>query len=80
MQYLLTLIGLLIGALGFNYLKRKSAEALLENNDVKSKLNEQDTNKAANDGRLETEEEKRKADEIEAIVGKNRPVDPKDFN
>lgn len=79
MEYLLGFIGLLLGALGYNFLKRKSAEALLQNNEVKSKLNEQDKNKAQNDGLLSAEDQKRADAQKDADARKNEPVKPSDF-
>lgn len=80
MEYLLGLIGLMVGAVGYLFVKKKSSEALLENNEVKSKLNEQDKNKAKNDGLLLSEEDRRSVTKEEAEARKNNPVDPKDFN
>lgn len=79
MEYLLALVGLLLGAFGYNFLKRKSAESLLENNEVKSKLNEEDKNKAQNDGRLEAEESRRTDFLKDSETRKNEPVKPEDF-
>lgn len=79
MEYLLGLIGLLLAAFGYNWVKRRGAEALLENNEVKSKLNEQDKNKAQNDGLLGAEEKKREDLQQNADERKNKPVDPTDF-
>jgi len=79
MEYIIALFGLLLGALGWNWVKRRSAEALLENNAVKSKLNEQDKNKAQNDGLLGTEEKKRADLQQDADERKNKPVDQTDF-
>lgn len=77
MSYLLGLIGLLLGGFGYNYIKRKSVESLLLNNDTKSKLNDQDKNKAKNDGLLEAEEEKR--ENLKHNTKKDKPVSSEDF-
>lgn len=77
MQYLLGIIGLLLGGLGYNFIKRKSAESLLLNNETKSKLNDQDKNKAKNDGLLEAEEENR--ENSKHNTKKDKPVSPEDF-
>lgn len=56
------LIGLgIVGAatLVYLYIKKQSAEALLENVDTKEKVNELGKDIAKNDGLLEAEEEKR---------------------
>lgn len=79
MSYLLALIGVLFGSVLALLVKKRSAEALLENNEVKSKLNEQDKNIAANDGRLESEESKRTDLLKNAEDKKKEPVKSDDF-
>lgn len=79
MEYLLGLIGLLLGAFGYTWIKKRSAEALLQNNEVKSKINEYDKDKAQNDGLLGAEETKRADLQQDADERKNKPVDPTDF-
>lgn len=79
MEYLLGLIAILFGAFGYNYVKRRGAEALLENNEVKSQLNEQDKNKAQNDGLLAAEDQKREEASKNANGRKDQPVKPTDF-
>lgn len=80
MAYLLMVIGVLGGMVMFLFGKKQSAEALLQNNDVKSKLNEEDKNKATNDGKLEAEESKRFDLDQDAESRKNADVKPGDFN
>lgn len=59
MEYLLGALLALLGLLGFNYVKRKSAEALLENSETKDSLNKIDKNISNNQGTLLSEEAKR---------------------
>lgn len=80
MEYILGLIGLLLGGIGYLFVKKKSAEALLENNEVKSKLNDLDKDKAKNNGLILSEEERIKNLLKDAEALKEKPVDPKDFN
>lgn len=80
MDYLLALVAFLLAAFGFNYFKRKSAEALLENNETKSKLNVLDKTKSHAAGLILAEEEKREELQKDAEERKRRPLDPKDFN
>ena len=56
----------LVGAFLFQKNRANNAEAILENNDTKEKLNEVDKGIAKNDGLLAAEEEKRKELEKEA--------------
>lgn len=79
MEYIFGLIALLLGALGYNVIRRRSAEALLQNNEIKSKLNEQDKDKARNDGLLAAEEEKRADSKSNGDARKDQPVKPDDF-
>ena len=80
MEYLLGLIGLMAGSIIYLFVKKGSAEALLQNNEVKSQLNELDKVKAKNDGLLAAEEEKRAGSLEDAEARKKRDVDPGDFN
>lgn len=79
MEYILALFGLLLGALGWNFVKRRSAEALLQNNETKSKLNEQDKNKAQNDGLLAAEDKRREELEKDADARKKEDLKSTDF-
>lgn len=79
MEYILGLFGLLLGALGYNWVKRRGAEALLQNNEVKSKLNDLGVGEAKNQGLLLSEEDKRASLNTNADVRKNEPVKPSDF-
>lgn len=79
MEYVLALLGLLLGALGWNFVKRRSAEALLENHEVKDKLNEQDRVKSVVVGLLIAEDEKRSQLKKDAEERKNEDVKPTDF-
>jgi hypothetical protein len=79
MEYVLALFGLLLGALGWNFVKRRSAEALLQNNETKSKLNEQDKNKAKNDGLLAAEDKRREELEKDADARKKEDLKSTDF-
>ena len=75
MEYLLGLVGVLLGALYLTNTKKKSAEALLQNQATKEKTLEQDRDIAKNNGLLDAEEQKRK--ELENV--KKDPTDPADF-
>lgn len=79
MEYILGIFALLAGFGIYNFIKRRSAEALNQNNEVKSQLNEQDKNKAKNDGLLSSEEEKRSDVKKSADERKEEPVKPDDF-
>lgn len=59
MSYLLGLIGLLFGGIVYVNSKRKSAEALLQNQDVRTQLSKATEQEAKNDGMLQAEEQKR---------------------
>ena len=59
MEYLIGLVMALLGALFYQKTKRQSAEALLENNVTKGKLNEKDRDIAKNQGLDQAEEQKR---------------------
>ena len=77
MSYLLGLLGLLLGGLLYNNTKRKSAEVLIENLEVKNQANALDKEASKNSGLLEAEEEKRKA--IEEKKNEESNKDPVDF-
>lgn len=80
LEYLLGLIGLLIAALGYNVVKRRGAEALLQNTETKEKLLGEDAKKNKNDSVLSFEDLVRKGLEKNSEDKKKDPVDPKDFN
>ncbi len=61
MELLLTLLATVTGLFLYNNSKRKTAEALLENQKTKDELNKSSQELAKNNGLLEAEEEKRKA-------------------
>lgn len=61
-KLLAALLFIVTGAFLFERSRRKSAEAIADNKEMLDKLNEGDKQKAANDGKLESEEAKR--DEI----------------
>lgn len=61
MEILLTILAAVAGLFLFTNSKRKTAEALLENQKVKEDLNKSSQELAKNNGLLEAEEEKRKA-------------------
>lgn len=75
----LALIGVLFGTIVALFIKKRSAEALLENNEVKSKLNEQDKIISKNEGLLLSEEEKRASLNTNGNGRKDEPVKPDDF-
>lgn len=77
MEYLLGLIALLFGGFLYTNTKKKSAEALLENNEVHKEANKLDKEVSKNEGLLEAEEIKRK--EIEEKKNEQVGQDPVDF-
>lgn len=79
MEYLIGLVLALVGALFYQKTKRASAEALLENNEVKSKLNEKDRNIAKNQGLDQAEEQKRIELLKEANKEKGKNLNAKDM-
>jgi hypothetical protein len=79
MEYLIALLGLMGGAVVYLFVKKGSAEALLENNEVKSKLNDLDKDKSKNDGLLASEEEKRSDVKSNGDARKEKPVSSEDF-
>ena len=60
MDYLLTIIGSLIAIVGYLFVKKKSAEALLTNVEVSKELVKADAEIEKNRALLNVEEEKRK--------------------
>ena len=64
MEYLVGIIGALLGYLFYTNTKRKSAEALLENNEVNKQSNQIDKEMSKTQGIEQSEEEKRKALEV----------------
>ena len=76
MEYLLGLIGVLVGFVYVLNEKKKSAESLLENQKTKEETLKQDRDIAKNDGLLDAEEQKRK--ELENAPKKDT-TDPADF-
>lgn len=79
MGSLLALIGVLFGTVFALFIKKRSAEALLQNNEVKSKLNDLGVGEAKNQGLLLSEEDKRASLNNQADARKNEPVKPSDF-
>jgi len=79
MELILSVIGILLGLLGYNFVKRRSAEALLENNETNKKLNEQDKAIARDSGLLQAEEAKRKQIE-EEMKKKGKDATAEDLN
>lgn len=78
-KYIVGIIATLLGSIVYLFIKKQSAEALLQNNEVKTKLNEQDKEKAKNDGLLASEEEKRNNLLASVKERKNNDVKPGDF-
>lgn len=58
-KFLAALLFILTGAFLYERSRRKSAEAIADNKDMLDKLNVGDKEKAANDGQLQSEEQKR---------------------
>ncbi|NJO65457.1 MAG: hypothetical protein HC836_47410 [Richelia sp. RM2_1_2] len=56
MEYLLGLVGFLLAALGWNIVKRRSSESLLQNTKTKEKLLGEDSKKQKNDSVLSFED------------------------
>lgn len=79
-KYVLGLIAALAGAVIYLFVKKQSAEALLQNNEVKSKINDLDKDKSKNDGLLAAEAEKRADAAKDADARKNADIKPGDFN
>lgn len=77
MEFLLGLIALLFGGFLYTNTKKKSAESLLENNEVHKEANKVDQEISKNTGTLASEEEKRKA--IEEKKNEEVKQDPVDF-
>lgn len=75
-QILTVVIGGLIALLGYNVVKRRSAEALNENLDTKNQINDISAEQAKNDGLLKSEEQKRQELEDQANKDKAAPTDP----
>lgn len=80
MEYLLGIIVALVGGLFFYKTKAKSAEALLENSDLKDKINTNNVEASKKQGQLEAE--KAKVIELfkDADKKKASDVKPDDFN
>lgn len=79
MSYLIAIIAALIGYLFYSNTKRKSAEALLENNNTLAETNKADNSIAKNNGLLEAEEEKRKQALEQAKKEKEKNESPEDL-
>lgn len=80
MEYVIGLVLGLVGLLGWNVVKRRSAESLLQNNEVKSKINENNVEAAKKQGQIEAENAKVQEILDSALKAKNSPVKPEDFN
>lgn len=76
MQYLLSLIAGLFGLVGFLWVKKRSAEALLETLKTKEKVNDIEKGIVKDSGLLQVEEARRK--QIEEDIKKAK--DAKDNN
>ena len=59
MEYILSIGGLLIGALFFQWQKRKSAEAVLDNVETNKKVDQEEAKVIKNEALAQAEEEKR---------------------
>lgn len=79
MQYLLGLLALLGGAVGYLFVKKKSAEALLTNTDTKEKVLDLERERAKRGAAEELEALKRELELKNAEEKKNNPVNPRDF-
>lgn len=79
MEYIVALFALMAGAIGVLFVKKRSAEALLENTEVKEKSLELDKKIAENKSQEELEALKRDLFKKNAENKKNEPIDPKDF-
>jgi ABC-type Na+ efflux pump permease subunit len=77
LQVLIPLIGALLGMFVYERTKRKSAEALNDNQETLSKVNELDKELSKNEGLLAAEEEKRK-DLKEGMENEKRSISAKD--
>lgn len=79
MQYLLGLLALLGGAVGYLFVKKQSAEALLTNTDTKEKVLDLERERAKRGAAEELEALKRELELKNAEEKKNNPVNPRDF-
>jgi Flp pilus assembly protein TadB len=73
-KYLLAAIGLLLGGFFFQRSKRKSAEALLENQESKEQVQAIEAEKHKTDASLQLEEERREDIKENAENEKAKPV------
>jgi hypothetical protein len=80
MEYIIGIIVALLGLLGYNYTKRKSAEALNENLETKEKVNEEAEHIARDVGLVQVEEERRKQIEKEINDAKEKEDSLKDIS
>lgn len=80
MEYLLGLLGLLAGAVGYLFVKKKSAEALLTNTETKEKVLDLEKERAKKEMAAELEAMKRDLEAKNAEERKKNDIKPSDFN
>lgn len=80
MEYLYGIIVVLLGGIFFLNGKKKSAEALVNNDESKKELNKLDQDIAKNTGLLDAEEEKRKQIQKEIDLAKQNDDLARYFN
>lgn len=80
MEYIIGLIGLLLGGIGYLFVKKQSAEALLNNTETKGKVIDLERERAKLGAAEEIERLRRELEAKNAEERKNNPIDPKDFN
>jgi hypothetical protein len=79
-QALLFILAIVSGAFLYERSRRKSAEAIADNKEVLDEFNKGNTQKAANDGKLESEEAKREEIKKQADTDKSDDsTDPAEF-
>jgi len=80
MEYLLGLLGLLVGGVIYQYIRGKGLEALLKNSDTKAEVQKEEGKKLQNDSLLKAEELARELLKQSAEDKKKNDVKPGDFN
>lgn len=80
MQYLIGLLGILVSGIVYLFIKKGSAEALLNNTETKGKVLDLERERAKLGAAAEFEQLRRELEAKNAEERKNNPIDPKDFN
>lgn len=80
MEYILGLLGLLLGGIGYLFVKNKSLSGLLMNTETKGQVLDLERERAKLGAAAEIETLRRELEAKNAEERKNNPIDPKDFN